>query len=95
MGPKSFDFKSSIMGKLGDINDDNQASKDESSLAIRLKHLSSFRRSLKMSLINCEIELILNWYTNCVILGNATELIAANVSNVKPVVNVSATNAIF
>ena len=83
------------MGKLGDINDDNQASKDESSLAIPLKHLSSFRRSLKMSLINCEIELILNWYTNCVILGNVTELIAANVSNVKPVVNVSATNAIF
>ena len=102
LGPKSFDLKSSIMGKLGDINDENQASKDESSLAIPLKHLSSFWRSLKISLINCEIELILNWCTNCVILGNArrdamaaTELSAANVSNVKPVVNVSATNAIF
>ena len=55
-----------------------------------------------MPLINCEIELILNWSTNCVILSNArrdaiaaTELSAANVSNVKPAVNVSATNAAF
>ena len=55
-----------------------------------------------MPLINCEIELILNWSTNCAILSNArrdaiaaTELSAANVSNVKPAVNVSATNVAF
>ena len=47
------------MGKLGDINDDNQASENEVSLAIPLKHLSNFWRSLEMPLINCEIELIL------------------------------------
>ena len=46
-GPKSFDFKLSIMRKFGDINDDNQASKDETSLAIPLKYLSNFWRSLK------------------------------------------------
>ena len=102
VGPKSFDFKSSIMGKLGDYNDDDQASKDKISLAIPLKHLSNFWKSLKMLLINCEIELILNWSTNCVILNNsrryaiaATELSAENVSNIKPAVNVSATNATF
>ena len=34
LGPKSFEFiKSNIMGKLGDINNDNQASKNEISLA--------------------------------------------------------------
>ena len=33
LGPKSFEFiESSIMGKLGDINNDNQASKNEVSL---------------------------------------------------------------
>ena len=100
VGPKS--FKSSIMEKLGDYNDDDQASKDKISLAIPLKHLSNFWKSLKMLLINCEIELILNWSTNCVILNNsrrdaiaATELSAENVSNIKPAVNVSATNATF
>ena len=46
-GPKFFDFKLSIMRKFGDINDDNQASKDETSLAIPLKYLSNFWRSLK------------------------------------------------
>ena len=53
-------------------------------------------------MIDYEIDLILNWSTNCVILNNtrrdaiaATELSAANVSNVKPEVNVSATNATF
>ena len=46
-GAKSFDFKLSIMRKFGDINDDNQASKDETSLAIPLKYLSNFWRSLK------------------------------------------------
>ena len=55
-----------------------------------------------MPLINCEIELILNWSTNCVILSNArkdaiaaTEWSAANVYHIKPVVNVSPTNATF
>ena len=37
LGSKPFDFKSSIMGKLGDSGDDNQASEDEISLVIPLK----------------------------------------------------------
>ena len=55
-----------------------------------------------MPLINCKIELILIQSKNCVVLSNAkrdgtapTELSAANVSNVKAEVNVSATNATF
>ena len=44
LGPKSFDFKSSIMGKLGDISDDNQGIKDKISLAIPLKDLRNFWR---------------------------------------------------
>ena len=102
LGSKSFDFKSSIVGELGNINNDNRASKDEISLIIPLKHLSNFWRSLKIPLINCEIEFILSWSTNCVIWSNerrdaivATESSTANVSNVKTAVYVSATNATF
>ena len=86
---------------MGDINDDNRASKDEISLAIPLKQLRNFWRSLKIPLMNCKIELILNWSTNCVKLSNTrrnaivTELSAANLSNVKAAVNISTTNATF
>ena len=33
---------------------------------VPLKYLSNFWRTLEMPLINCEVELILDWSTNCV-----------------------------
>ena len=98
LGSKSFDLKSSIMEELRDINNDNQANKDNIRFAVPLKQLGNFLRSLKMPLINCEIELALTWSKTCVVLSNerrdviaATETNAENVSNVKPAVNVSTT----
>ena len=35
---------------------------------VPLKYLSNFWRTLEMSLINCEINLILNWSANCLIV---------------------------
>ena len=35
---------------------------------VPLKYLSNFWRTLEMPLINCEIELILGWSENCVII---------------------------
>ena len=35
---------------------------------ILLKYLRNFWRTLGMSLINCEVELILTWSTDCVII---------------------------
>ena len=85
---------------MRDINNDNQTNKDNIRFAVPLKQLSNFWRSLKMPLINCEIELILTWSKYRVILSNArrdtiaaTELNAANVSNVKPAVNALARSA--
>ena len=37
-----------------------------------LKHLSSFGRNLNIPLNNCEIELILTWFENCVLISKAT-----------------------
>ena len=34
-----------------------------------LKYLSNFWRTLEMPLINCEVNLILTWYRNCVIVS--------------------------
>ena len=36
---------------------------------VPLKYLSNFWRTLEMPLINCEINLILTWSTNCVIVS--------------------------
>ena len=36
-------------------------------IAVPLKYLSNFKRSLDMPLINCEISLTLTWSENCVI----------------------------
>ena len=86
------------MEELRDINNDNQANKDNIRFAVPLKQLGNFLRSLKMPLINCEIELALAWSKKLVVLSNerrdviaATETIARNISNVKPAVNVSTT----
>ena len=35
---------------------------------IPLKYLSTFWRSLEIPLINCEVNIILTWFGNCVIV---------------------------
>ena len=63
---KSFDYKTSITGKLG-----NNTEK-EFEIVVPLKHLSNFQRKLTMALINCEINLILTWSEKCVLTSKAT-----------------------
>ena len=38
-------------------------------IMVLLKYISNFWRTLEMPLINCEINLILTWSTNCVIVS--------------------------
>ena len=38
-------------------------------IMVSLKYLSNFWRTLEMSLINCEINIILTWSTNCLIVS--------------------------
>ena len=65
---ESFDYKTSITGKLEGIN-----TKD-AEIVVPLKHLSNFWRILDMPLINCEINLILTWSEKCVITSKATKM---------------------
>ena len=58
----SFNFKAKITGQTinnGIINVE---------ILVPLKYISNFWRTLEMPLINCEVELILNWSANCVIV---------------------------
>ena len=60
----SLNFKSNIIGKT---NDDGDIGNVE--IMITLKYLSNFWRTLEMSLINSEVEIILTWSENCVIIS--------------------------
>ena len=44
--------------------DANKVGKNETEVAIPLKHLSNFWKSLNIPLINCEVKLILTWSKN-------------------------------
>ena len=52
---------------------------------VPLKYLSNLGRTLEMPLINCEVELSLNWSANCVI-------IYTNVNNQVPTFTITETN---
>ena len=45
---------------------------EEEKIAVPLKHLSDFWRSLEVSLINCKVKLSLTWHKNC-ILSSVTD----------------------
>ena len=60
----SLNFKSKIIRMT---NDDGDIENIE--IMVPLKYLSNFCRTLEIPLINCEVELILTWSENCVIIS--------------------------
>ena len=64
---KSFDYKTSITGKLESINTTKDAE-----IIVPLKNLSNFWKNSNIPLINCEVGLILIWSENCVLTSKAT-----------------------
>ena len=76
----SFKFKAKITGQT---NNDGESNGVE--IMVLSKHLNNFWRTLEMSLINCEVELILDWSENCV-------TISTNVANQVPTFTTTETN---
>ena len=56
----SLKYKASII-----VNTSNNGRKSKVKIAVPLKYLSNFWRSLEMPLINCKVELSLKWYNKC------------------------------
>ena len=66
----SFNFKTKITGQTAaNNNNGNIAGRKDVEIMDPLKHLSNLWRTLEMSLINCEIELILTFSKDCVIIS--------------------------
>ena len=64
----SFDYKANFIGSVTH----NNLTKNDIKIAVLSKYLSNFWKSLKMPLINCEVELILTWFKNCVLISKST-----------------------
>ena len=62
----SFKFKANLIA-----NTETNGTKQGVKIAVPLKYLSNFWRSLEMPLINCKIELSLKWIENCVLISVA------------------------
>ena len=58
----SFKYKASLI-----TNTEADGTKKEVKIAVPLKYLSKFWRSLEMPLINCKTDLSLKWTNNCVL----------------------------
>ena len=69
LNSESFDYKASFMEN--GVTRDN-LTKNDVKVVVPLKHLSNFWRSLNIPLINCEVELILTWFKNCVLIDKST-----------------------
>ena len=69
MGSKSFDYKANF---IEDGVTHNNLTKNDVKIVVPLKYLSNFWRSLNIPLINCEVELILTWFKNCVLIDKLT-----------------------
>ena len=90
---ESFKYKTSITGSTYNVDekinyaegneidnptyDANKSGKKEVEIAVPLKYLINFWRTLDMPLINCEVSLILTWSQGCVITGMERRVIAA------------------
>ena len=57
----SFKYKANLIG-----NTENNGIKNGVKIAVPLKYLSKFWRSLETPLINCKIELSLKWCEECI-----------------------------
>ena len=83
----SFKYKANLIG-----NTETSGKKDEVKIAVPLKYLSNFWRSLKIPLINCNVELSLKLIENCVLTSAA---IGANANATGALANANATSATF
>ena len=63
----SFKYKANLIG-----NTEANGTKNGVKIAVPLKYLSNFWRSLEMPLINCKVKLSLKWYERCLLTAATT-----------------------
>ena len=67
----SFKYKSNLIGNTDE--DGANRKKENVKIAVPLKYLSNFWRSLEMPLINCKVGISLKWIKNCISSNSGTD----------------------
>ena len=81
----SFKYKASIIG-----NTEDNGTKSKVKIAVPLKYLSNFWRSLEMPLINCKVELSLKCFDRCLLTtANTATFTIADAKLYVPIVTLS------
>ena len=82
----SFKYKASLI-----TNTEANGTKKGVKIAVPLKYLSNFWRSLEMPLINCKVELSLKWYERCLLtVANTATFKITDAKLYVPIVTLSA-----
>ena len=82
----SFKYKANLIGNTGN----KKWNKNGIKIAVPLKYLSNFWRSLEMSLINCKVELLLKWYETCLLtVANTATFKITDAKLYVPIVTIS------
>ena len=82
----SFKYKTNLIGDT--VADGANRKKEIVKIAVPLKYLSNFWRSLEMPLINCKIEFLLQWSEECILSrqGNAATFTITDAKLYVPIV---------
>ena len=98
---KSFKYNTSITessynvaANAGDYDANKEGTKNVE-IAVPLKHLSNFWKTLDIPLINCEVSLALSWSSNCVITSLEKRLVTAAQGGNSAAYDDSPTNTVF
>ena len=83
------------MAAAADDYDANKESTKETEIAVSLKYLGNFWKTLGMPLINCELSLVLTWSADCVITSPEKRLVTAAQGDNPEVCDDSPTGATF
>ena len=66
----SFKYKVNIIGNT--VADGANRKKESVKIAVPLKYLNNYWRSLETLLINCKVEILLKWIENCLLSNSGT-----------------------
>ena len=82
----SFKYKANLIGDT--VVDGANRKKEKVKIAVPLKYLTNFWRSLEMPLINCKVEFSLGWYEECILpnAGNAATFTITDAKLYVPIV---------
>ena len=75
-------YKTKLVGEAQPAPDNGNGVKRNATIAVPLRYLSNFGRSLEMPLINCKVQLKLKWTRQCILDAADIDKVNASDNNI-------------